>query len=129
MKKNSVSPSGLWKTRSSGFTHGILVEGKRILFISGQSGIDRSAKVVKGGFETQCKLAFQNIETILKTANAEFDNVVKVNGFLTDMSNLPVYGRIASRYFKSEKPAQTLVEVTRLARPEMLVEVEAIAVL
>lgn len=129
MDRKSVAPNSLWKTEVFGFTHGVLTEGKKVLFISGESGIDRDAKVVEG-FESQCKLAFDSIDAVLKEVGASFHNVVKINGYLLDLQkNLASYGSIAAQYFRSEHPAQTLVEVKGLALPGMQIEIEAVAVI
>ncbi len=129
MDRKTVAPNSLWKTDVFGFSHGILSEGKKVLFISGEAGIDKEVKVVEG-FESQCKLAFDSIDAVLKEAGASFHNVVKINGYLVDLQkNLTAYGTIAAQYFRGEYPAQTLVEVRGLALPGMQIEVEAIAVL
>ncbi len=129
MDRKAVAPDSLWKTEIFGFSHGVLSEGKKILFISGESGIDKNVKVVEG-FESQCRLAFDSIDAVLKEAGASFHNVVKVNGYLVDLQkNLTAFGSIAAQYLGGEHPAQTLIEVKGLALPGMQVEVEAIAVL
>jgi len=129
MERRSIAPNSLWKSETFGFSHGILVaEGKRMLVISGQAGIDKDIKVVDG-FEAQCRLAFESIDAVLKEAGASFRNVVKINGYLTDLQkNLMAYSGIAAEYFKDNHPAQTLVEVRALALPGMQVEVEATAI-
>jgi len=128
MERYAIAPKALWKTEGFGFSHGILVEGKKILLISGQSGIDKDGKVIEG-FEAQCKMAFDSIGEVLKEAGGSFHNVVKINGYLTDMTDLMSFGKIASKYFGSELPAQTIIEVKGLALPGMIVEIEALAVL
>jgi len=129
MERKTIGPENLWKTEGFGFSHGVLAEGKKVLFISGEAGIDKTGKVVEG-FEAQCKLAFDSIDTILKEAGTSFHNVVKINGYLMDIQrNLMTFGSIAAEYFKEELPSQTLIGVNGLALPGMQVEVEAIAVI
>ena len=129
MERKTISPDSLWKSEVFGFSHGILVEGKKMLVISGQAGISKDIKVVEG-FGAQCKLAFDSIDAVLKQAGASFHNVVKITGYFTNLqNNLMEFGSIAGGYFKGELPAQTLVEVRALALPGMEVEIEALAVL
>jgi 2-iminobutanoate/2-iminopropanoate deaminase len=130
LNRETIQPSSLWNTKSFGFSHSILVEGKKTLYISGQAGINKDGQVIQEGFDAQCVVAFDSIAEILKEVNVTFRNVVKITGYVTDMANLMSFGKIASSYFKDDYlPAQTLVEVKGLALPGMLVEIEAIAVL
>ncbi len=100
-----------------------------MLFIAGQNGLDKDARIVGKDFESQCRQSFENIGAILSSAGADFHNVVKVTGYLTDMKNLEAFVKISSNYFKDDLPTQTLLEVKSLALPDLNVEVEAIAVL
>ncbi len=128
MERRSIAPSSLWKSEVFGFSHGILAEGKKVLVISGEAGIDQNIAVVEG-FDAQCRLAFDSIDIVLKEAGGSFHNVVKITGYLTDLQkNLNAFGSIASQYFKGEYCAQTLIEVKGLALPGMQVEVEAMAI-
>ena len=71
---------------------------------------------------------FANLEIALKAAGATFDNVVKTNYYLRDATQVATVREVRSKYFTKELPASTLVEVSRLAQPDFLIEVEVIAV-
>lgn len=72
--------------------------------------------------------ALENLRTVLEQAGTGLDAVVKLTIYLTDMSRLRELARIKGEFFAGEQPASTAVGVTALARPEMMVEVEAVAV-
>src|SRR5579872_6936681 len=128
MERKTIAPNTLWKTETFGFSHAILFEGKKSLVISGQSGIDRDGKVISGGFDAQCEMAFESIAEVLREVGGNFHNVVKINAYFLDMKDLMSFGKIASKYFGSELPAQTIIEVKGLALPGMVIEIEALAV-
>ena len=100
------------------------------MFISGQAPIAADGQLVGAGdFEAQTRQVFENLATVVEEAGATLESVVKLTVFLTDMKTLQEYTRIKGEFFRGEQPASTAVEVSALARPEMLVEVEAMAVL
>jgi enamine deaminase RidA (YjgF/YER057c/UK114 family) len=71
---------------------------------------------------------YKNLQAALAAAGATFKDVVKLNAYTTDISQLPVIRDVRARYLGETQPASTLVEVVHLARPEYLLEVEVIAV-
>ncbi len=129
MNRENLAPEGVWDSKPFGFTQAVVAEGKRMLFIAGQVGMNKAGEVVGKDFESQCKQAFDNIAVILRHSNADFHNIVKVTAFVTDISNLMTFGKIAAEYYNGEFPAQSILEVKSLALPGLQVEVEAIAML
>ncbi len=129
MDKQQINP-WTWQDKF-GFTQAWKVDGAQsLLFISGQAAISADGDVVHAGdFEAQARQTFENIGTVLERAGASFDDIVKVGVFLTDMSRLRDYGRRKSEFIRGPQPASTAVQVSSLALPGMMIEVEAIAVL
>ena len=81
-----------------------------------------------GDFEAQTRLVFENLRAVLEASGGSPDNVVKLGVYLLDMSRMPDFGRIKAEFFQGKQPASTAVGVTSLAMPELLIEVEALAV-
>jgi 2-iminobutanoate/2-iminopropanoate deaminase len=98
----------------------------RWLYISGQVAVDKDGKTPPD-FDAQVKLVFQNLTAVLESAQMTGADLVKVNVYLTRVEDIPAL-RIARDAFQgANRPASTLVVVSRLARPEWLVEIEAVA--
>ena len=109
------------------YSHGIEVApGARLLFCSGQLGIGPD-DVVPPDARAQADLCFENIGAVLAAAGMDFGDLVRVNGFVTDRAHLAAYMAARDRHVGSPPPASTLMIVSGFARPEFLVEVEAIA--
>lgn len=100
-----------------------------LLFISGQASINEEGDVVgEGDFDRQADQVFSNLARVLKAGGADLRDVVKVTIYLTDMANFPKIVQLRARYFSKPYPADTIVEVSSLALPELMIEIEAIAV-
>ncbi len=114
----------------AGYSHIAEVRGGRTLYIAGQIALDAEGKLVGAGdFSAQIKQVFANINTRLKEAGASFKDVVKLNYYLTDASDLQILRETRDSYVNKEAPpVSTLVVVKQLVRPEYLCEVEAIAI-
>jgi 2-iminobutanoate/2-iminopropanoate deaminase len=111
----------------------LLSQGIRIgdlLLVSGQVGIDGSGELVSlDDFEAQADQAFRNLSTVLEAGGSSLDRVAKVTIFLTDMAaNFPKVVELRRKWFTPPYPADTIVEVRSLYRPEVMLEIEAIAV-
>jgi 2-iminobutanoate/2-iminopropanoate deaminase len=100
-----------------------------LVFVSGQAAIDEHGQIVgEGDFDAQAAQTFRNLERVLTAGASSLASIVKVTIFLTDMSNFPKIVELRGRWFTPPYPADTIVEVTSLALPELMIEIEAIAV-
>jgi reactive intermediate/imine deaminase len=101
-----------------------------LVLVSGQVGIDEAGELVSlDDFETQADQAFRNLARVLEAGGSGMDRVAKVTIFLTDMAaNFAKVVELRRKWFSPPYPADTIVEVGSLYRPEVMLEIEAIAV-
>jgi reactive intermediate/imine deaminase len=108
-----------------------LAQGYRIgdlVVLSGQAALDDEGNVVGAGdFDAQAEQVFRNLQKVLAAADSSLEQVVKVTIYLTDMSYFPRIVELRGKWFKPPYPADTIVEVSRLGLPELMIEIEAIA--
>ena|SRR5579864_5259713 len=98
------------------------------LWISGMLALDAEGSLVGGGdVVAQTEQVFRHLESVLSHCGAGFEHVTKVTVFLRDVGARPAINEVRKRYFGEARPASTLVEVSALAHPEALVEIEAVA--
>ena len=128
-KVRFINPETLPKP--SGYTHVVEAGRGRTIYISGQVALDRSGNVVgRGDFRAQTEQVFENIKAGLEAAGASFKDVVKLNIYVTDISQLQVFREMRDKYVNTENPpASSMVEIRRLVREEFLIEIDATAVL
>jgi enamine deaminase RidA (YjgF/YER057c/UK114 family) len=124
------NPDGM--TKPTAYSQVVEVNGPhRIIFIAGQTGVDAGGKAAQG-FRAQAMQVFENIKTALNSAGGDFEHIVKMTTYLTDIEqNADAYREVRASFFanKATLPASTLLQITRLANPSYLIEVEAMAVL
>ena len=109
-----------------GYSHAMKAGG--LLFVAGQVPLNAAGEVVGSDMETQARQAFENLAAVLAAAGVTFDAVVKLTYFVTDISQIPAIRAVRDGYINTENPpASTLVEVSRLFMPGILIEVEAVA--
>ena len=118
-------------SKPTGYMHVVEVSGPgKTIYIAGQIALDKDGKVVgEGDMKAQAEQVFKNLEAALASAGAKFSDVVKMNTYITDMDKAPAVREVRARYFGETMPASTLVQVSKLARPEFLLEIEVIAAL
>ncbi len=106
----------------------VLATGTRLLAISGQLAVDSDGELVgQGDAEEQARQCLRNVDTLLRTAGAEKEDIVSITVLLTSMGDRPAVARAREEYFGDHRPAATLFEVAALVRPEFKVEIEATA--
>ena len=130
MKRTAINPWP-WSVER-GFNQAELLEGHtRELIMSGQTAMSADGVPQhEGDMGAQILMAFENIEQLLADAGMQVSNIVKLNIYVTDVNAFfehagPMYERLAAADIK---PPGTLLEISRLAFPELLVELEATAV-
>lgn len=114
-----------------GYTHVVEATAPgRIIYISGQLGLDRNGKIVgkPGDFEAQAAQTFENMKAALAAVGVGFEHVVKLNNYMINMDHLPIFRTVRDRFVNTAAPpASTLVAISHLAIKEALFEMEAVA--
>jgi len=115
-----------------GYSQVVEVRGGRIIFIAGQTALDRSGNVVgTGNFAKQATQVFENLGIALHSVGCTAANLIKLMVFFRSMDNLSAYREARNRFFTTVTPAAapdvTLVEVSRLYGADFLIEIEAVA--
>ncbi len=124
-----INPKGL--AQPTGYTHLVIAPDGRTVYIAGQVALDSAGKVVgKGDFAAQAEQVFRNLQLALESVGGSTADLVKTTTFVTDIGNLAALREVRTRYLaRNRPPASTLVAVSSLARPELLIEIEGVAVL
>ena len=115
-----------------GYSQIVDVRASRIIFIAGQTALDRHGELVgRNDFAAQVDQVFRNLSAALLSVGCTASDLVKLTVFLRDMSYLSTYREARNRFFATvtppAAPAITLVEVSKLYGPDFLIEIEAVA--
>jgi enamine deaminase RidA (YjgF/YER057c/UK114 family) len=107
-----------------GYSPGILAEGKKLVFISGQGPRDLNADM-----ETQIRQTLERIRVIVEQAGGSMKNIVILRSYFVHLRrDLPIYRKVRGEYLVKPYPTSTAVGVSELATPELQIEIEAVAV-
>lgn len=128
-----INPNDTYNSlETRGYTQVVAVESAaKLIFVSGQLPLDANGAVVGAGdIEAQARAVFANIEKSLHSAGAEVRHVVKLTTYVTDiLKHPPLVRKVRTAVFGSQTPpASTMVEVPRFASPDILIEIDALAV-
>jgi enamine deaminase RidA (YjgF/YER057c/UK114 family) len=127
MDRQTISSGTDWEA-AVGYSRAVRVGSQ--VHVAGTTATDASGAVVGAGDPyRQTKQALANVEAALREAGARLDDVVRTRLFVTDIDHWEAVGRAHGEVFGDIRPAATMAEVNRLIAPELLVEIEATAVL
>jgi 2-iminobutanoate/2-iminopropanoate deaminase len=126
MKKSFVR--GTWQVKRA-FSPAVITEGGRTIFVAGHTGqVDDAGKSLAGDFDAQFRQTFHNIEKTLAEAGAGLGDLVTMTVFLSDARHTTRMTELRTALFGKDFPASAAITVQGFAQPEMLIEVQAIAV-
>jgi enamine deaminase RidA (YjgF/YER057c/UK114 family) len=121
-----VDVAGLSNSRQWGYAH-VVVAGD-LIFVAGQAGQDEHGQIVSLDFEPQARRTFENIERALSAVGAGVSDLVAMTSFITDWRFAPVLSEVRKEMLGENLVTDALVGVEQLALPEMLIEVQSVAV-
>jgi len=124
-----LNPEGLFKP--STFSQIAVTEGDKVIHISGQTARDPTSKIVAvGDVKGQAEKAFANLRTAIESVGGSMGDIAKITTFVVNLQpdDRVWIGEMVKKHFP-KPPAHTLVGISALAAPELLIEIEAIAVL
>jgi enamine deaminase RidA (YjgF/YER057c/UK114 family) len=115
------------------YSHGMVAPGGEIVVVAGQVGMGEGRTVAVGDVGAQTRQALENVRAVVEAAGCTMAHVVRLQTFLTHAEDIAGFmaarGEVVPRYFPSGAyPPNTLLVVSRLVQPELLVEIEAMAV-
>ncbi len=131
MPKKEVHNSNLpAPMRGGAFPSGIEAPTGRTIYVSGQVSMDSEGNVVgEDAIKLQTETVLKNVKTVLAEAGGSLDDIVKATVFIRDMGHYDEIHEVRRRYFEKPYPASSMVEVSALIDPRLLIEIEAVAVI
>ena len=127
INKIGIDPNWTW---DDDFILSQAIKADNTVYISGQVALDENGNVVgQDDMKAQTQQVFKNIETILEKCKSSLADIVKITIFTTDMSRLAETHEVRAKLLSEPAPASTAVEVKALMLPQLLIEIEAVALI
>jgi 2-iminobutanoate/2-iminopropanoate deaminase len=131
INRRNIQPEALHQRRVDNrvlYSHVVSVEPRRLIFVSGQLARDKEGRVVGvGDMRAQLRQTLENVRAALEAAGASLSDLVRTNTYVTDIDEYFRHTDVRMEYYSHAMPTSTTVEVRRLAQPELMIEVDAIA--
>ncbi len=126
VKREHLKPS--WEAQFT-YSPAVITEGGRVVWLAGQVGIvDDNGKPITD-FDSQVRQAFRNVEKVLARAGGKLSDLVTMTAFINDASKSQRFTTIRGEFFPGDFPASALLTVAGFAVPEIMVEIQSVAVL
>jgi enamine deaminase RidA (YjgF/YER057c/UK114 family) len=127
MKRTTYQPPDVFVPAGNTYSHGVIVEAGRTLYVAGQTSRDKAGNVVcQGDAAGQTRQVLENMKKVIEGAGGRMEDVAKTTVYITDIKHREAVGRVRRDFFKGDPPANTLLVISALADPAFLVEIEAI---
>ncbi|AKU08079.1 MULTISPECIES: RidA family protein [Haloferax] len=127
MERKQISSGTEWESKV-GYSRAVQTGSQ--VHVSGTTATNDDGQIVgKGDAYEQTKKALQNIEDALRETDASLEDVVRTRMFVTDIDEWEAIGEAHGEVFRDVRPATSMVEVNRLIDSELLVEIEAVAII
>jgi reactive intermediate/imine deaminase len=128
MSARSLNPEGL-PAPAGPYVHVTTSPPGELIFVAGQISLDADGNFVGvGDIEAQTRQVMENLGIALAAVGAGFEDVLKINSYVLDVADYPKVAPIREQYLREPYPASTMVQVSALLYPELLIEIEATAV-
>jgi 2-iminobutanoate/2-iminopropanoate deaminase len=128
-RKTALNPAVVAAPLKPYYSNVVRSDAGPLLWISGQVPLDAKGRLVgKGNLRAQAVQVLENIKGILEDSDATMDDIVKVTVYVTDIGAFNSIADIREKYFPVFGPASVICEVSALAWPEFMIEIEAVAV-
>ena len=116
--------------RGGAFSSGVEAPAGRTIYVSGQVSMDAEGNVVgEGDVKLQTETVLESVKTVVEEAGGGMEDIVKVTVFILDMAHYDEIHEVRRRFFEEPYPASSMVEVSALIDPSLLIEIEAVAVI
>ena len=127
MKRTAYQPADVFVPAGRTYSHGVIVETGRTLYVAGQTSRDAGGNIVcKGDAAGQTRQVLENMKKVVEGAGGRMEDIAKTTVFITDIKHREAVGKVRQEFFMGDPPANTLLVVAGLADPAFLVEIEAI---
>ena len=127
MKRTTYQPPEVFVPVGKTYSHGVIVEAGRTLFVAGQTPRAQDGTIVcKGDAAGQTRQVLENMKNVIEGAGGRMADVAKTTVYITNPADRVAVGGVRKEFVKGEPPANTLLVISQLADPDFLVEIEAI---